>query len=400
MPSLSIIMGLGLKCRNSSRDGRGFHSLRDGGRATRFARIHDGGMTENPEGRVSVIIPARNEESNIERAVRSVAAQQGWREIVVVDDQSKDATAKILDRLQKEIPALRCIRIESLPEGRMGKTHALAAGAKLASAEWLLFTDADTEHRPGSLAELVHRAENERADLLSLSPGQRTTTWWEKSIIPLVYVHLARLYRFEEVSDPRSALAAANGQYILVRRAVYERVGGHEAVRDEILEDVELARRIKTSGGRLLFLPGARWAETRMYASFPEMWNGWTKNLYPLYGRRLARVFRSLAETAFLELSPPVAFVALCLVLVFEKAAGTVVLLAAACFLAAAWQLWRYSESLRRLGFAARMAGWLVPGAGLFGSLLVNSVCAHRWRGRVTWKGRDYSTKRAMRGSE
>src|SRR5437870_1094753 len=111
----------------------------------------DGALT----GRVSAIIPARNEEANIERTLRSVASQEGVREIIVVDDQSTDRTGIILEGLASEIPQLRRIRIESLPEGWMGKANALATGARIASGEWLLFTDADTEHRPGSLRTLL-----------------------------------------------------------------------------------------------------------------------------------------------------------------------------------------------------------------------------------------------------
>src|SRR2546427_5572479 len=272
-------------------------------------------MTENPHARVSVIIPARNEEVNIERAVRSVSAQGGVPlEIIVVDDQSEDRTGEILKRLKAEIPSLRTLRVDALPDGWLGKPHALACGAKTASADWLLFTDADAVHNPGSLADLLERAEKERVDLLSLSPGQLTPTWWEKAIIPLVYVWLAKLYSFDEVNDPKSGVAAANGQYLLMRRAVYERVGGHEAVRAEILEDVALARRVKAAGGRLLFLPGASWVQTRMYRTFSEMWEGWTKNLYLLYGRNVKLILGAIATTVLVDWMPiaflfvPVAF--------------------------------------------------------------------------------------------
>src|SRR5574337_455378 len=174
-------------------------------------------MSEVPKGQVSVIIPARNEEANIARAVRTVAGQKGIREILVVDDQSTDRTGEILESLKGEVAGLRTIRLDALAEGWLGKTHAVATAAREAYGEWLLFTDADTEHLPGSLAALLELAELEHADLLSVSPGQLTPTWWEKAVIPLVYVNLARLYRFEEVSDPHSPAAAANGQYLLIR---------------------------------------------------------------------------------------------------------------------------------------------------------------------------------------
>ncbi len=254
-------------------------------------------MSESDPGKVSVIVPARNEEANIERVLRSLAGQQSVREILVVDDNSSDRTAEIARALKEEIPTLRTLRVDSLPEGWLGKNYAVALGAREAAGDWLLFTDADTEHLPGSLAATLEIAEREGADLLSLSPGQITPTWWEKAVIPLVYVNLARLYKFEDVSNPASPAAAANGQYLLIRRAVYERIGGHEAIRNQVLEDVELAKRVKATGGKLIFLPGAEWVRTRMYSTFGEMWAGWSKNLYLLYGRSLWRILKTLANS-------------------------------------------------------------------------------------------------------
>lgn len=356
-------------------------------------------MSENKHQRVSAVIPARNEQENIARAVRSVAAQAGVQEILVVDDQSQDGTREILQELKSEIPALRTIRVELLPEGWLGKTYALATASTLASGDWLLFTDADTVHRPGSLEALLERAERERADMLSISPAQRTPTWWEKSVIPLVYTRLAGLYRFEEVSDPNSPAAAANGQYLLVRRASYERAGGHEAVRGEILEDVELARRVKAVGGRIVFLPGVAWVETRMYASFREMWRGWTKNLYLLYGRKSGRVFADVAESALLDAAPPVVFVALALAVALGRAGGEGALAAAGCFLLAVWRRWQYSGSLDRLAFDPRLARFQFIGGLLFCLLLLNSLRAHRWSGRVRWKDREYSLRELAKGA-
>ena len=212
-------------------------------------------MSQNYPGPVSIIVPARNEETNIERVVHSLAGQRGVREILIVDDQSEDRTLEILEAMKAEAPVLRVLRIDSLPEGWLGKTYAVSVAARQAAGDWLLFTDADTDHLPGSLAALLELAEREGADLLSLSPGQLTPTWWEKAVIPLVYVNLARLYRFEEVSDPGSPAAAANGQYLLIRRQVYDRVGGHEAIRNQILEDVELAKRVKAAGGNCFSCP-------------------------------------------------------------------------------------------------------------------------------------------------
>jgi glycosyltransferase involved in cell wall biosynthesis len=347
----------------------------------------------NLEARVSVVIPARNEEANIARVLRSLAGQQSIREILVVDDQSEDRTSGILAELSGEIPRLRTLHMQSLPEGWLGKTHAVAEGARAATGDWLLFTDADTDHLPGSLAELLGRAEEEHADLLSVSPGQETPTWWEKSVIPTVYVELSRLFQFEDVSDPKSSAAAANGQYVLVRREVYERSGGHEAVKSEILEDVELARRIKSQGGKLLFLPGARWVRTRMYRSFGEMWRGWSKNLYLLYAGNLRRMLEAVASLWLLDVVPVLGMVGACLWLALGRGGMRAEYMMLGCVVLGLWRWWTYRRALARLGFDRALGAYQVIGALLVGLLVLNSARAHLATGRVEWKGRHYATK-------
>ena len=352
-------------------------------------------MMKPEPGGVSVVIPARDEEANIARVVRSLAAQQGVREILVVNDHSQDRTGEILESLKAKVPALQVLETDTLPAGWTGKSYAAATGVRAASGDWLLFTDADTEHQPGSLAVLLGRAEREGVDLLSLSPGQSTRTVWEKAVIPLVYTQLARLYRFEDVSDPASPAAAANGQYMLIRRAAYDRAGGHEAVRGAILEDVELARRVKATGGRLLFLPGAQWVRTRMYGSFAEMWRGWTKNLYLLYGRDVSRMLAALSELWLLDLAPALAFLWLALAWALGVGDAWTGLAALAFFSLAMLREWYYARALARLGFDPRLASFQTTGAALLGLLLLNSARAFRLGGKIEWKGRLYPTKRA-----
>jgi chlorobactene glucosyltransferase len=350
-------------------------------------------MNDSDHGRVSVVIPARNEAANIERVVRSVAGQQHVAEIIVVDDQSDDRTVEILDGLKADIPRLRVIRTGPLPAGWTGKAYAVATGTRAASAEWLLLTDADTEHLAGSLETLLARAESERIDLLSVSPGQETPTWWEKAVIPLVYTELACRFHFEDVSDPASPAAAANGQCILIRRETYEKAGGHAAVKGDILEDVALARRVKSAGGRLLFLPGAAWVRTRMYRTFSEMWRGWTKNLFLLYERQPRRVLGKAAELCVLDVLPALAFIALCMGMAIGRGGALTVFAALGCFFLTLMRQGRYRQALTKLGFEPSLVNFQISGAALLALLLVNSARAHLWGGTVNWKGRDYKTK-------
>ena len=349
------------------------------------------------QDRVSAIIPARNEAATIARTVRSVAAQPEVVEIIVVDDGSSDETPAVLQALKREVSRLRILNVADPPQGWSGKTNAVVAGAREASGNWLLFTDADTDHRPGSLAQVLERSRRERADLVSLSPGQQTPEWWERAVIPFVYTELARRYRFDEVNDPKEKSAAANGQYILVRRAVYEAAGGHEAVRGEILEDVALAQRIKGSGRRILFLPGWDWVSTRMYQTFGAMWEGWRKNLYLLWDRSLIAVLKTFARVWFVDLAPPLvclAGFALALIGGGAKLAGIGTLGLALTMVRRSI----YGRELAHIGFGRDLANYGVPGAALFLMLLVESLAAHRWLGSVRWKGRDYSTRGSASG--
>ncbi len=253
---------------------------------------------------VTVIVPARNEEANIEGCLRSLlgAIHPGATcgnsaevdaGIVVADDSSTDRTAHIA----QTIDGVRVLRVPTLPAGWVGKNHALAyATGQAQETNWFLFTDADTLHVPGSLAKVLEQAEG--YDLYSLSPEQVTERWWERAVIPRVFAELERLYRFAEVNDPAHPAAAANGQYLLIRREVYERLGGHTALAGEILEDVAMARRAKQAGFRIYFGSGQGIVRTRMYRTFGAMWEGWTKNLYLLYGRDRRRMLRAALRTA------------------------------------------------------------------------------------------------------
>lgn len=164
-------------------------------------------------------------------------------------------------------------------------------------------------------------------------------------------------------------------------------------MRAEILEDVELARRVKRAGGRLVFLPGAKWVRTRMYRSFGDMWHGWSKNLYLLYGRNLWAVLKAFAEVWVLDFLFPVGLVALCILIVAGGGSSTALLVAVLGSAFVVIRRWAYRRQLVRLGFDPDVAKYQVPGAGLWGVLLLNSACAHRLTGEVRWKGRHYPTK-------
>src|SRR5881227_2239325 len=194
---------------------------------------------------ISVIVPARDEEASLGACLESLVAQTGASfEIIVVDDGSTDRTREIA----QSFSGVRVVDAGPLLQGWTGKNNAMSAGAKQARGEWLLFTDADTLHSLTSLARGLTEAELCQAQLLSYSPEQEVRGFWEKAVMPVIFAELTRTYRTEDVNDPASPAAAANGQYLLITREAYDAVGGHAAVIRSLLEDVELARAVKRSG--------------------------------------------------------------------------------------------------------------------------------------------------------
>lgn len=350
-----------------------------------------------PLPQVSVLVPARNEEANLARCLRSLVTQQGIAfEIIVIDDHSVDGTRAIAQQFAARpnggagdatCGALaRVIVIEArspLPEGWTGKANALWTGARLARGEWLLFTDADTEHTAGSLASVVREAEELRAGLLSLSPEQEVEGFCERALMPVVFSELAATYKPSEVSDPAKPAAAANGQYMLIRRTVYDEVGGHAAVACDLLEDVALARKVKSAGHKLVFRMGKGIVRTRMYRGWEQMREGWTKNLVLMFpeARRLA--CRRMGEFAVLTVLPLAAAA-------LDKRARGPALLAAGFFWA------RFIARVRRAHFDPLSTSLSVFGLPLFAALLLRSECAHQ-SGRVPWKGRNYCSPEASR---
>jgi cellulose synthase/poly-beta-1,6-N-acetylglucosamine synthase-like glycosyltransferase len=338
---------------------------------------------------VSAIIPARNEEASIARAVASVAAQPEVGEVIVVNDQSTDRTAEILMEMATRVPKLRVLAAGDLPSGWVGKNHAAAVGAGAAEGDWLLFTDADTYHLFASMRCALADAAASDAALVSYSPEQEMESFWERALIPLVFCRLAARFSYSRVNDPMRPDAAANGQFLLVRRDAYEAVGGHAAVAGEILEDVALARRIKRAGYGIHFTAPRGIVRTRMYQSFASMWQGWTKNLYLLVGGTASSVALELTE--LFPVFEILALAVLSMLLVRDihvwKWLLPLVLLATL----AARHL-QYAAALHRNRYPISSVQYYVPGASLYTAALLASWWKNT-RGAVVWKGRAYPAR-------
>jgi chlorobactene glucosyltransferase len=230
---------------------------------------------------ISVIVPARNEGRNIERCTRALFAQTYPNyEIIVVDDRSNDETLHILSELKDQDTRMHIIHGAELPAGWAGKPHALVQGAAVARGEWLCFMDADTFAETNLLWTTYRMALKQRADMFSILTDQELGSVWERTILPLVFLGLSFGFPAQRVNDPNAPDAIANGQFILVKRSVYDQVGGHAAVKERVDDDKAIATLVKRAGHRLIIADGRKVARTRMYTSLPEMWEGWTKNIY------------------------------------------------------------------------------------------------------------------------
>src|ERR1700688_1332321 len=206
---------------------------------------------------VSIVVPARNEELKVERCLKSLVKQDYPNyEIIVVDDLSTDHTGEIIKEFAQKYPLITAVTGSINPDGWIGKCNALVQGVGYASGEWLIFTDADTCHQSDSLRKAVTFAIENKVDLVSFIPLQELGSFWEKTIMPPLLGSFLMGDCFHMVNWPNAARAYAYGQYVMARRSSYHAVGGHQSVRDEIVEDHALARAFKSSGHRVMVADG------------------------------------------------------------------------------------------------------------------------------------------------
>ena len=334
-----------------------------------------------PFSSVSILIPARDEEENLARCLDAALAQEAEtvREILVYDDHSRDRTAEIVGDYVKRDARVRLIAPAPLPAGWCGKTFACARLAEEARGPWLLFLDADARLMQNAAARIVREAERRDVSLLSCWPRLEMRGFWEGALMPLLNFVVFTLYPAPLATHRADAsLGLAHGSCLLARRDVYELLGGHAAVRDQLFEDVRLAQMWRARGQRSLCLDGQSVVRVRMYRSLAEIWRGFQKNFFPAFRRESS--FWAFIALHFLVFLLPFAL------LPFARAARGAwpFVLAAACVLAARFALALrfghplWSPLLHPLGeiilLALGLSSWLRCKTG---------------RG-VVWKGRSY----------
>ena len=232
---------------------------------------------------ISVVIPARNEETKIARCLESLATQDYPNyEIVIIDDRSTDKTSEIIQEIASRHPHIKFIKGRETPTGWIGKCNALVQAYPHAKGDWIVFSDADTCHEPHSLRYAVDYAIINKVDMISFMPLQELRTFWEQVVSPVMLGSFLAGDPLNSVNDPNHVRAYAYGQYILISRNAYETVGTHRAVHDQILDDIMLAQRVKGSGFHIMAVDGCHLYKVRMYQDLESLWFGWTKNAYAL----------------------------------------------------------------------------------------------------------------------
>lgn len=347
------------------------------------------------ELKLSVIVPARNEEASLPACLASLVEQSEvgfalgmeW-EIIVVNDDSTDRTREIAAGVAAGHPGITVLDAPPLDlssrGGFTGKNAACWAAAQIARGHHLLFTDADTVHERRDLSHALFEAEKHKAVLLSYSPRQIVNGFWQHAVMPLVFSELASVYPPKEVNDPQRRLAAANGQFLMVERDAYFSVGGHRAVGTKVLEDVALAHNIKRGPRVIRFRYAPEALSTRMYRTTAEMVEGWTKNLALLFPRPLyLACWRVLDILLFFGLPA----LALGIPWLAGWQRGVILIL---------WvrTLWRFYARVARSNFPASDIAISILGVPLFVYLLMRSFIYHRVKKSVVWKGRSYDTSR------
>lgn len=242
---------------------------------------YDGPPSEPPH--ISVLVAAKDEEDNIEACLTGLLDQDyPDYEVIAVDDRSTDATLEIMRRLERRAGGqLRVLTVQALRDGWFGKNNAMRVGVEVASGDWLCFTDADCTYTSRSALSMAMReALTHRADFLSVTPVLETTTIWEKILQPVCALVLIFWFLPKRVNDPSRKTAYANGAFMLMRRSLYDAIGGHERVRTEVNEDVQMARLAKQAGMRLRVVENDDLYRVRMYRTLPEAWRGWSRIFY------------------------------------------------------------------------------------------------------------------------
>jgi glycosyltransferase involved in cell wall biosynthesis len=334
---------------------------------------------EMPDGgwpTVSIIVAARDEEAEIEKALQSLLALDYPNfEVIVVNDRSRDGTGAVLERMRGTYPQLKVVTVTELPAGWLGKNHALNRGVREATGDWLLFTDADIVFEPRTLKRSLALIRKEGIDHLTISPAIRSDSFWVNLLVTIFMRNFGLFVRPWKARDPKSKYYVGLGAFNLVRRAVYEKVGGHEAIRLRPDDDMKLGKIIKTGGFHQEVVIGVDALSLQWYSSVDAMMRGLEKNVLAGADYRLGFMLFSLAAVFFADagfwfLLPFADLPTACVLL----AAGLLSMLSAALFFPNVGRSWLWAVLTPLL-------------STIMVYIFLRSIYLTLYRGGIAWRG-------------
>jgi glycosyltransferase involved in cell wall biosynthesis len=340
---------------------------------------------------LSVVIPARNEKQRLEEALRTVLGQEypGILEVVLVDDRSGDGTGETMERLAAGNDSVVVVRVEELPEGWLGKNHAIHAGTRRARGEWLLFTDADVRFAPDAFRRAVAHAEARGLDHLTMRPGLVLPGYWLESFVAFFYAAFLVHRGYYKANLPSSRTGVGIGAFNLIRRHAYEKVGGYEAFSNRPDDDLTLGNRVKGVGLRQELALGHGLLEVEWYSSLAELLQGVEKNTFAALGY-------SVPKTAGYVLALPLLMAGPFIAIPFSSGASRVFYLGAA-----AAQIATFAVCNRFLGRRVFSLAIAYPVCALlFPYVLARSALLALARGGIYWRGTFYSLSLLERGEK
>ena len=346
---------------------------------------------------VSILVAGKDEAANIDACVRSLLGQD-WEnlEVIVIDDRSSDATAELARQAGGGDGRLRVLQVRELPAGWAGKNHAMWRGAAVARGAWLCMTDADCQFTsPRAVRAALGYALAEEIDLLSVLPNLEMRGFWENVIQPVCSAIMVFWFNPASVNDPRRRTAYANGAFMLFRREAYDAVGGHEAVKDRLMEDMAFAQRVKQAGRRLRVVQGEEMVRVRMYDSLGAILRGWSRIFFGTFGTK-GRLAITLVVMLMMGLLPYATALAGWIV---WSAGGPGAWLAAALLgtAAAAAQVSVIYRFYRLAGARAALCWTYGLGCVMAVVALLEAFGKHRRGATVRWRGTSYGARGGQR---
>ena len=336
---------------------------------------------------LSVCVPARNEERGVEACLHSLLNQNYPNfEVIAIDDHSTDRTGDIMRNLAQENSRLKVLKAADLPEGWLGKPFALHQAFKVTRGEYLLFTDADPVFKPTALNTAVHVMRERDLDVLTLMPKAEFGSFWERAVQPVIFGFIASLTRFKNVNDPDHRSAMGFGAFLMFRRSAYEKIGGHEAGKSDVLEDVLIAKRAKGAGLKLFVADAKQLFSIRMYFGLKEIWFGWEKNMFLAMKKSVLKATYNVAVVLGFVFTPYIILA----INIFEQigwlwigmALVGVVLVSAAAY-----------KTCDEMELHRNNAVLFPMGALVMAAIMANSMFHTLVRKQTKWRGRVYSVK-------